>query len=100
MNDFAWLHHVGFGIMFLVLGVVLSAAGFLILRSSWVEITTWITVVGTVVGYDEQMIDKRSDRRASFKPQVKFSSLDGRLVYFTSSFGSNRRPYTNLRSIG
>jgi uncharacterized membrane protein YjjP (DUF1212 family) len=70
MNDFAWLHHVGFGIMFLVLGVVLSAAGFLILRSSWVEITTWITVVGTVVGYDEQMIDKRSDRRASFKPQV------------------------------
>ena|ERR1017187_3641390 len=102
---------IGFGIVFSTAGTILIFAGFLVLRSSYLKMRTWTTVPGTVIGYREIQqgghydaegkIDSRPASRSgppqakwtAYDPQVQFAAVDGKMITFTSSMGSNKRPY-------
>ena len=83
----------GVGIIFSLAGLTLIFLGILSIRNACIKIRTWKTVSGIVVGYkeyDDQQVNRSS---TAFCPQVQFSTDDGKVIDFTSSSGSNRRPY-------
>jgi hypothetical protein len=77
------------GIVFSLFGLCATAGGLLLCVSVYRKLRTWETLPGTVVGYQENSIGKRS----SYQPQVQFLARDGRLLTFCSPTGSNRKPY-------
>src|SRR5208283_3052008 len=111
MNDFVWLHNLGFGLFFSIPGVLFLVAGCLILRSSYSEMRSWTTASGTVIGYKEVQQGRRYGAQGKFDPhpprrddtepakwtayhpQFQFATADGTMISFTSSAGSNRKPY-------
>jgi Protein of unknown function (DUF3592) len=81
------------GIIFLIAGLTLICCAIWSIRNACVKIRTWQTASGTVVGYKEY-VDQQANRSiTAFCPQVQFSTDDGKVIDFTSSSGSNRRPY-------
>ena len=80
---------IGFGIIFSIFGLGSTVGGLLLFRNVYRKISTWKTVPGTVIGYKE--FDQIN--RSYYCPQVEFTTDDGRKIAFTSSTGSNRRPY-------
>ena len=83
----------GVAIIFSLAGLTLIFFGVLCVRNACIKIRTWKTVSGIVVGYKEYDNPQANRSTTSFCPQVQFSTDDGRLIDFTSSSGSNRRPY-------
>ena len=76
-------------IIFLSIGLGSTVAGLLLFRNVYCKFRTWKTVPGTVIGYRED----EHVNRSSYCPQVEFIADDGRMITFTSSTGSDRRPY-------
>ncbi len=83
----------GVAIIFSLAGLTLIFFGILCIRNACVKIRTWKTVSGIVVGYKEYNNQQANRSTTSFCPQVQFSTDDGKVIDFTSSSGSNRRPY-------
>jgi hypothetical protein len=83
----------GVTIIFSIAGLILIFLGILSIRNACVKIRTWKTVSGTLVGYKVYNNQQANGSSTSFCPQVQFSTDDGKLIDFTSSSGSNRRPY-------
>jgi hypothetical protein len=102
----------GLAIVFSIVGAILIFCGLLVVRSSYSKMRKWTTVSGFVIGYREVQqgrhydaqgnIENRPLSRTDFErpskwtaydPQVQFTSADGKMISFTSSMGSNRKPY-------
>jgi uncharacterized protein DUF3592 len=83
----------GVAIIFSLAGLILIFLGIWSIRNACLEIRTWKTVSGTIVGYKVYNNQQANGSSTSFCPQVQFSTDDGKVIDFTSSGGSNRRPY-------
>jgi hypothetical protein len=83
----------GIGIIFLIFGLSSTLAGILLFRNVYAKMRTWKTVSGTVVGYKEYENQQANRSTSSFCPQVQFTTDEGKMIAFTSSNGSSRRPY-------
>jgi hypothetical protein len=83
----------GVTIIFSIAGFILIFLGIWSIRNTFVKIRTWKAVSGTVVGYKEYDDQQANRSTTAFCTQVQFSTEDGKLIDFTSSSGSNRRPY-------
>jgi hypothetical protein len=80
----------GIAIIFSIAGLILIFLGIWSIRNACVKIRTWNTVSGTVIGYKEYQIQMG---KPSYSPQVQFTTDDGKVITFTSSNGSGRKPY-------
>jgi len=83
----------GVAIIFSLAGLILIFLGIWSIRNAYIKIRTWKTVSGIVVGYKEYDNQQASRSSTAFCPQVQFSTDDGKVIDFTSSSGSGRRPY-------
>jgi hypothetical protein len=83
----------GVAIIFSITGLILIFLGVWSIRNACIKIRTWKTVSGTIVGYKEYDDQQANRSTTAFCPQAQFSTDDGKVIDFTSSSGSNRRPY-------
>jgi Protein of unknown function (DUF3592) len=106
MNDLTWLQDAGVGLFFLIGAFLCIVPGLLIFWSSYLKMHTWMTVSGTVIGYNEVQQGRHRDAQGkmdksanepiqwtAYDPQVQFISADGKTITFTSPMGSNRKSY-------
>ena len=111
VNDLGWLQNLAVGLFCSLGGLLFLVPGVLVFRSSYLKLRSWRTVSGTVIGYrglqqprpsdPQEIIDShlaakssgRPSKQAAYEPQVQFTAVEGNMVTFTSSIGSNRQPY-------
>jgi len=95
-----------------LVGLLFTLAAALLFRSAYMSVRTWITVSGTVIGYAETQQGRYYDPKGNvdrqtwtaksapppskligYQPQVEFTAHDGKKIVFTSSHGSDKKPY-------